>query len=34
MKSAVPPPKPAAITPAANPRSFVNHFNAEPMLPP
>ena len=32
--SAAPPPKPAAVRPAAKPRSFVNHFNADPMHPP
>jgi hypothetical protein len=34
MKSAVPPPNPAAIRPAARPRLVVNHFSAEPMQPP
>jgi hypothetical protein len=34
MNSAVPPPNPAAMMPAASPRSFVNHLSADPMQPP
>ena len=33
MKSAVPPPNPAAMMPEARPRRSLNHFNADPMEP-
>ena len=33
MKSAVPPPKPAAMMPEARPRRSLNHFSAEPIDP-
>jgi hypothetical protein len=31
MKSAVPPPKPAAMMPEARPRRSLNHLSAEPI---
>ncbi len=33
MKSAVPPPKPAAMMPEARPRLSLNHLSAEPIEP-
>ena len=33
MKSAVPPPKPAAMMPEARPRRSLNHLSAEPIDP-
>ena len=33
MKSAVPPPNPAAMMPEASPRLSLNHFSADPIDP-
>ena len=33
MKSAVPPPNPAAMMPEASPRRSLNHLSAEPIDP-